>query len=277
MDGRELAVSVLHVTKTYKIYRKAYHRVLQVFFPRIPNKSFSAVRNVSFNVPKGETLGLVGVNGSGKSTLLKMITGVTTPTEGTIRADGRIVAMLELTSGFDGELTGMENIYLKAAVMNIPKKEVERRLPMIRAFADIGEYIDQPVRTYSSGMKSRLGFAISVHVDPDILVVDEVLAVGDEAFRLKCLQKMEEFRKQGKTILFVSHSLFTIKAFCTSAIWMHKGELKAQGNTGSVVQAYEAFLKEQKRKDGGDRGNMQHGQMTLWKKQILFRSIGPDW
>ena len=154
--------------------------------------------------------------------------------------------MLELTSGFDPELTGIENIYLKAISMGIPKAEIEKKINDITDFADIGDYINRPVRTYSSGMKSRLGFAVSVNVDPDILVVDEVLAVGDDIFKLKCIEKMKQFRKEGKTILFVSHSLFTVKAFCTMGLWINEGKMMDYGDLGSVILKYEDFLKKEK-------------------------------
>jgi teichoic acid transport system ATP-binding protein len=191
---------------------------------------------------------ILGKNGSGKSTLLKIITGVASATKGEVEVEGRISAMLELTSGFDMELSGVENIYLRALAMGIPRDEIESKKQEIIEFADIGEHITQPVRTYSSGMKARLGFAVSVSVEPDILIIDEVLAVGDDVFKLKCIDKMEEFRQQGKTILFVSHSLFTVKAFCTRALWINEGKLMAYGDLGPVVMQYEDFLREERRK-----------------------------
>ena len=199
-----------------------------------------------------------------------MITGVVKPTSGTIDVKGRISAMLELTSGFDKELTGYENILLKATTLGIPLDEMEQRVPAIIEFADIGDHLYQPVRTYSSGMKSRLGFAISANVNPDILIVDEVLAVGDDTFKLKCLSKMEEFRKEGKTILFVSHSLFTIKGFCTKAMWIKDGELIAKGETAMVTKLYEDYLKEirtaKRIKAREEQGNQEE---ILEKKDIL--------
>ena len=175
--------------------------------------------------------------------------------------------MLELTSGFDPELTGIENIYLKALSMGISKAEITKRLDDIKKFADIGDYINRPVRTYSSGMKSRLGFAVSVNVDPDILVVDEVLAVGDDIFRLKCIEKMKQFRREGKTILFVSHSLFTVKAFCTKGLWINEGKMMDYGDLGPVVLKYEDYLKKEKAKLTEQTPNEE--QLPQEKKDIL--------
>jgi teichoic acid transport system ATP-binding protein len=242
----ELAVETRGLTKTYKMYASPLNRALDAFRRRGTGKRFTALEDVSVGFPRGEVVAILGKNGSGKSTLLKIITGVTTQTSGSVEVNGRVSAMLELTSGFDLELTGEENIYLRALAMGIPRSEVEARKRDIIEFADIGEHILQPVRTYSSGMKARLGFAVSVNVDPDILIIDEVLAVGDDVFKLKCIDKMEEFRRQGKTILFVSHSLFTVKAFCTRGLWLDEGRVMADGDLGEVVLAYEDFLRHER-------------------------------
>ena len=242
----ESAIKVEHLTKTYKIYESSLQRALAPFRPNETGKRFDALKDISYEFPKGEAIAILGRNGSGKSTLLKIITGVTWKTSGSVEVDGRISAMLELTSGFDQELTGIQNIHLRATAMGIAPAEAEARLDEIVRFADIGEHINQPVRTYSSGMKARLGFAVSVSVDPDILIVDEVLAVGDDIFKIKCVEKMEDFRRQGKTILFVSHNLFTIKAFCTKAIWINEGRLMESGDVGGVVLKYEDFLRRER-------------------------------
>ena len=242
----EYAIRIKNLTKQYKIYSSPLKRIFDTVFHRKSYKEFTALKDITVDIPKGEVIGILGKNGSGKSTLLKIITGVAKQTSGEIETNGKISAMLELTSGFDPELTGMENIYLKAISMGISKSEIEKKIKDITDFADIGDYIDRPVRTYSSGMKSRLGFAVSVNVDPDILVVDEVLAVGDDIFKLKCIEKMKQFRKQGKTILFVSHSLFTVKAFCTMGLWINEGNMMAYGDLGSVILQYEDFLKKEK-------------------------------
>jgi teichoic acid transport system ATP-binding protein len=188
----------------------------------------------------------LGRNGSGKSTLLKLISSVTHPDSGSISVDGRISALLELKSGFNKEMTGIENIRFKALTMGIPKAEIEELMEEIIDFADLGEHINEPFRTYSSGMKARLGFAVAVNVNPDILIVDEALSVGDSVFRMKCITKMNEFREQGKTILFVSHSMNMVKAFCTRAIWINKGKLMAEGDMEDVVVKYSEFLKTQR-------------------------------
>lgn len=239
------AIRIKNLTKTYKIYSSPRERALDAFRKKHRGQEFSALRNLTVDIPVGEVVAILGKNGSGKSTLLKIVTGVSSQTSGTVDVDGRISAMLELTSGFDQELSGVENIYLRALAMGIPREETERHRDAIIEFADIGKHITQPVRTYSSGMKARLGFAVSVSVDPDILIVDEVLAVGDDSFKLKCIDKMEEFRRQGKTILFVSHSLFTVKAFCTKGMWLKDGELMEYGELGPVVMKYQDFLRSE--------------------------------
>lgn len=245
----DIAISIKHLTKSYKLYQSSYERALAPFRRHDKAQRFVALDNLTIDFPKGEAIAILGKNGSGKSTLLKMITGVTAPTKGTIEVDGRISAMLELTSGFDPELTGLENIALRALTLGIPETEIAQAEKDIIEFADIGDHINQPVRTYSSGMKARLGFAVSVNVDPDILIVDEVLAVGDNVFRLKCTEKMAEFRRAGKTILFVSHSLHTVKAFCTRAMWMKKGVMQNYGEMGLIVQEYEDYLRSERARE----------------------------
>lgn len=238
-----IAVEVKHISKTYKIFSADYKRALDALGFPVKYTEFHALDDVSYDFEEGEVTAILGRNGSGKSTLLKLITGVATPTSGDIVVHGRVSAMLELTSGFDGELTGIENIYLKALTMGIGASDVDALVDEIVSFADIGIHIDQPFRTYSSGMKARLGFAVTINIKPDILIVDEVLSVGDDIFKLKCIEKMNEFRSQGKTILFVSHGLSTVKAFCTKAIWINKGKLMAKGDLGEVVIQYEEYLK----------------------------------
>ena len=242
------AIKINNICKTYKIYKKPFQRVIDLMFNKKNYTEYEALKNINLEIEKGEAVGVLGKNGAGKSTLLKIITGVVKPTSGSIDIDGKISAILELNSGFDQELTGYENIYIKGAILGFSKEEIDNKVDEIIKFADIGKYINQPVRTYSSGMKSRLGFAIAVNVDPDILIVDEALSVGDDIFKTKCLAKMTEFVKNGKTIFFVSHSLFTIKSFCTKCAWIKDGELIAYGKTGEVVPKYETYLKEEKAK-----------------------------
>jgi teichoic acid transport system ATP-binding protein len=240
------AVRIAGLTKTYKLFGSPRQRALDVFRRESRARPFTALDDITVDFPEGEVVAILGKNGSGKSTLLKIIAGVTAPTSGAVEVDGRVSAMLELTSGFDPELTGIENIHLRALAMGIPQGEIVEQLDDIVRFADIGDHINQPVRTYSSGMKARLGFAVSASVDPDILIIDEVLAVGDDVFKLKCIERMEEFRRQGKTILFVSHALFTVKAFCTKGMWLNEGKLMTYGEIGDTVLAYEDFLRQER-------------------------------
>ena len=242
------AIEVNNLTKNYAIYSGDVKRALGTLGFKVDHRNFTALDKVSYNFEKGEVTAVLGRNGSGKSTLLKLITGVTPPDSGEIIKYGRVSAMLELRSGFNKELTGEENIYYKALTMGIPRSEIEKIKEDIISFADIGIHITQPYRTYSSGMKARLGFAVAVSINPDILIVDEALSVGDRVFKMKCIEKMNEFREAGKTILFVSHSMRTIQAFCTRAIWLNQGKLMAQGDVGDVVVQYEEFLKEERAK-----------------------------
>ena len=242
------AIKLNRVHKVYRIYKKPIHRLKDALFNTRNFKEYHALNDLSIEIPKGEAVGVLGKNGAGKSTLLKIITGVVTPTSGTVEINGRISAILELNSGFDEELNGYENIFVKGAILGFSKQEIEENIDNIIEFADIGEHLYQPVRTYSSGMKTRLGFAIAVNVNPDILIVDEALAVGDDVFKTKCLQKMSEFRNQGKTIFFVSHSLYTVRSFCTHCVWIKDGKLMDYGETKEVLPKYESFLKEEQAK-----------------------------
>ncbi|MCL2882212.1 MAG: ABC transporter ATP-binding protein [Coriobacteriia bacterium] len=239
----EPAVRLSHLTKSYKIYDSSLERALDLFRSTSNTKRFVALKDISADFPQGEAIAILGTNGSGKSTMLKIITGVAAATKGTVEVNGRVAAMLELKTGFDNELTGIENIDQRALTLGISPERTTEMKDKIIAFADIGEHINQPVRTYSSGMKARLGFAISVNIDPDILIIDEVLSVGDNVFRLKCIEKMDEFRKANKTILFVSHSLATVKSFCTKAMWIKEGVLQNYGEVGPIVQEYEDYLR----------------------------------
>ena len=242
----ESVIKVEHVSKVYKIYNDPKDRLkeaLGIGKNQQYHRDYYALKDLSFEVGKGEIVGVVGRNGSGKSTILKILTGVLTATSGTVAINGKVAALLELGAGFNMEYTGMQNIYLNAAMMRVSKEEIERKIPEILAFADIGEYINQPVKTYSSGMFVRLAFAVAIHVDPDILIVDEALAVGDARFQLKCMDKFTEFVQRGKTILFVTHDVNAVKRFCNRAIWLNQGELIMDGNTDEVTDHYLDFLK----------------------------------
>ena len=242
----ERVIKVDHVSKVYKIYndpKDRFKEAMGLGEKKQYHKDYYALRDLSFEVGKGEIVGVVGRNGSGKSTILKILTGVLNPTSGSIEMNGKVAALLELGAGFNMEYTGMKNIYLNAAMMRVSKEEIEAKIPEILAFADIGDYIHQPVKTYSSGMFVRLAFAVAINVDPDILIVDEALAVGDARFQLKCMDKFMEFVQKGKTILFVTHDVNTVKRFCNRAIWLNKGEMIMDGNTDEVTDHYLDFLK----------------------------------
>lgn len=243
----ENVIEINHISKIYKLYNKPIDRLKETFGvgKKQYGKEFYALQDVSFSITQGETVGIIGRNGSGKSTILKILTGVLNPTQGQIGINGKISALLELGAGFNMEYTGMENIYLNATIMNVPREEIEKKIPEILAFADIGEHIYQPVKTYSSGMFVRLAFAVAINVNPDILIVDEALAVGDTRFQLKCMDKFIEFMEAGKTVLFVSHDINMIKRFCKRAIWLNSGKLIMDGNTDEVTDRYMDFLKSE--------------------------------
>lgn len=234
-----------HVTKSYKLYKNDKQRFLAVFSKKIPYKEKKAANDISFQIKQGESVALFGKNGAGKSTVLKMITGVTYPTEGNIKVKGRVSALLELTSGFDPEFTGRENIYLKGQLTGLKDDEIRELEPVIVDFAEIGEYIDQPVRTYSSGMKARLGFAINVNIRPEILIVDEALSVGDVAFKNKCIAKVNEIiHKDNVTLLFVTHATSTAKQFCKRGIVMKNGKIIYDDDIDAAIFVYENSLKK---------------------------------
>lgn len=233
-----------NVTKIYKLFKNDKRRFLSIFIKKIPHKEKKAVNNVSFKINRGESVALFGRNGAGKSTILKMITGVAFPTTGDINVNGRVSALLELTSGFDLELTGRENIYLKGQILGLAQEEIKKLEPIIVDFAGIEEYIDQPVRTYSSGMKARLGFSINANINPEILIVDEALSVGDVAFRKKCTNKINEIiEKDNVTLLFVTHSAGMAKDFCKRGIVMENGQLKYDSDIDNAIKYYENLIK----------------------------------
>jgi lipopolysaccharide transport system ATP-binding protein len=240
----EPAIVAQNLCKTYKLYNRHIDRLKEALYPlgRKYHRLFYALKDVNFEAKKGEILGIVGRNGAGKSTLLSIISGVLTPSAGGVVTRGRISSLLELGTGFNPELTGVENIYFNGTIMGYSRQEMERRLDDILAFADIGDFIYQPLRTYSSGMKARLGFAVAVYVEPEILILDEVLAVGDELFRRKCYARMEEFFDAGKTVLYVSHSAETVNALCSRAILLDRGELILDGPPKLVTMYYKKFL-----------------------------------
>lgn len=238
------AIEFKHVTKEYKLYKNDKQRFKAIFNKRIKANIKRAIDDVSFNIEKGEAVALFGRNGAGKSTLLKMITEVVFPTEGEVKINGRVSALLELTAGFDPEFTGRENIHFRAQLMGINQEDIDRMEPEIIEFAELGPYIDQPVRTYSSGMKARLGFAINANIEPEILIVDEALSVGDKAFRVKCNDKINEIVASGVTFLFVTHSTNVAKDFCSRGIVMKSGKFIYDGDIDSAADFYEEMVQE---------------------------------
>lgn len=248
----EIAIKVENLSKCYQIYNQPRDRLKQFILPRLQDmmgqplqkyfREFWALKDVSFEVKKGETVGIIGRNGSGKSTLLQMICGTLNPTSGNIQTHGRIAALLELGSGFNPEFTGRENVYMNAAVLGLRTDEIDRRFDEITTFADIGDFIEQPVKTYSSGMMVRLAFAVAINVAPDILVVDEALAVGDAAFQRKCMRKINELSDSGVTLLFVSHDTETVRKICSQALYLNRGAMLEIGSAKEVSISYERDL-----------------------------------
>lgn len=240
----ENAIIVRNLNKSYHLYNKRSDRVKEAFHPfrKKYHTPFSALSDVSLSIQKGETIGIIGRNGSGKSTLLQVICGILNPTSGTVEKDGRISALLELGAGFNPEFTGRENVYINGAIFGLKREEIDARFNDIESFADIGIYIDQPVKSYSSGMYVRLAFAVAVNARPDILIVDEALAVGDTLFQSKCFAKFKEFQKKGVTILFVSHSMDLVTRYCRRAYLLEKGKLLFEGSSKHVVDEYNRLI-----------------------------------
>ena len=237
-----------NVSKTYILYKNDQARFKALFIkPRNP-KTNRALNDVSFEIKRGESVGIVGDNGAGKSTLLKMITGVAFPDEGEIFVDGKVAALLELTAGFSMEMTGRENIYLKGYILGLEDDYIKEIEEKIIEFAELGDYIDQPVRTYSSGMKMRLGFAINVNIEPDVLVIDEALAVGDASFKRKCKDKIKEIIEAGTTVLYVSHTASSVKEICPRSIYLRKGAVIIDGDTEETLKVYNDYKESVKNK-----------------------------
>ena len=241
------AIEVKDVTKVYRLYEKPIDRLKESLHPKHKSyhKDFYALNGLSFHVEKGQTVGIIGTNGSGKSTILKIITGVLTPTTGEVNVDGKISALLELGAGFNMDYTGIENIYMNGTMMGFTKKEMDEKLQDILDFADIGDFVYQPAKTYSSGMFVRLAFALAINVEPEILIVDEALSVGDVFFQAKCYRRMEEIRQNGTTILMVTHDMGSIIKYCDKVVLLNKGEFIAEGEPGRMVDLYKKILANQ--------------------------------
>jgi teichoic acid transport system ATP-binding protein len=272
----EYAIKVKDLSKMYKLYDKPSDRLKESLglTRKVRCKEHYALNNVSINVKKGETVGIIGTNGSGKSTILKIITGVLSPTSGNVEINGRISALLELGAGFNQEFTGIENVYLNGTMNGFSKEEIDERLDEILRFADIGDFVHQPVKTYSSGMFVRLAFAVAINIDPEILIVDEALSVGDVFFQSKCYHKFEEFKKMGKTILFVSHDLSSIAKYCDRVVLLDKGVKVDEGSPKKIIDLYKKALVHQLDETAGeDAESVQDGQEEmpegqLWKSRL---------
>ena len=236
------AVTVRNLTKTYRVYARPLDRLLEGILRRPRHTPFHALQGIDFELPRGEGIGIIGENGAGKSTLLKILAGITAPTSGTAQLSGSVASILELGSAFHGELTGRQNIALNAAMFGLDRDQVLERTPSIIEFSELGHFIDQPVKTYSTGMVMRLGFAIAVQVEPDVLIIDEALSVGDGYFQKKCMVHLKRYVNSGGTLLICSHAMYYISAFCKRALWLRDGHIEALGPTQQVVPRYEAFL-----------------------------------
>jgi teichoic acid transport system ATP-binding protein len=242
----DTVIKLENVTKKYKLHRSSKEKVLDMILPKEYGEDFYALKEVTFEAKKGDIIGFVGVNGSGKSTLLNVIAGIIPETEGNVTVNGK-TSVIAVSSGMKEVLTGRENIEMKCLMLGFSKSEIRRMEEEIIAFSELGRFIDQPVKSYSSGMKSRLGFAISISVDPEILIIDEALSVGDPTFSDKCLVKIKEFKESGKTILFVSHSANQIKKFCEKVLWLEYGKVREFGPADDVLKGYTEYLKEYKK------------------------------
>lgn len=272
----EVAISIKNVKKIYKLYDKPIDRLKESLGLSRTKKyrEHYALHDVSFDVYKGETVGIIGTNGAGKSTILKIITGVLNQSEGEVKVNGRISALLELGAGFNMEYSGLENVYLNGTMIGFSREEIDAKLDEILKFADIGEFIHQPVKTYSSGMFVRLAFAVAINIDPEILIVDEALSVGDVFFQAKCYKKFEEFKKLGKTILFVSHDLGSISKYCDRVVLLNKGKKEAEGAPKEMIDLYKKLLVsditgiKDNQKTEGNAHQVQQGK--LWKDYMLI-------
>ncbi len=272
MSENKVAIRVENVDKIYKLYDRPADRLIEAFLPskKKRHKEKYALNNVDMTVYQGETVGIIGTNGSGKSTILKMITGVLSPTKGEISVNGRISALLELGAGFNMEYNGIENIYLNGTMMGFSKQEIDEKMDAILSFADIGDYVYQPCKTYSSGMFVRLAFAVAINIDPEILIVDEALSVGDVFFQSKCYHKFEEFKKMGKTILFVSHDLSSISKYCDRVVLLNQGQKLGEGTPKEMIDAYKRVLVGQYSEDSNQKSDAVNPNLLEYGDQSAF-------
>ena len=277
MSDRQIAIEVKDVDKVYKLYEKPSDRIKEALGlgSKVRHTDHKALSDVSMTIYQGETVGIIGTNGSGKSTILKIITGVLNPTAGEVKVNGRISALLELGAGFNMEYNGIENIYLNGTMIGFTEKEIDEQLQSILDFADIGEYVYQPVKTYSSGMFVRLAFAVAINIDPEILIVDEALSVGDVFFQAKCYHKFEEFKAMGKTILFVSHDLSSIAKYCDRVVLLNQGTKLGEGAPKEMIDTYKQVLVGQYQlPESSSEGNLLEDEDI--RKLASGQNINPD-
>jgi lipopolysaccharide transport system ATP-binding protein len=275
-------IEVENLNKTFKLYRSPALRLKEILLRRVYHQRFVALKNVSFKVKQGQTLGIIGQNGAGKSTLLKILTGILMPDDGKIALGGKVTGLLELGTGFQFDLTGLQNIHFYGTLINMPKKEIDKKIEQIIDFCELGEFINEPLQTYSSGMLMRLGFAIAIHAEPDVFVVDEALAVGDVYFQQKCMKKIQDFRNQGGSIVFVSHDLNSIKLLCDQAILLDQGRILEEGNPEKVINAFNFIMTKKMKGDeiclrhSSDKG-MDYGNLKVTIPYIkLINSQGEE-
>jgi teichoic acid transport system ATP-binding protein len=266
------AIVAKNITKKYKHYSNNKERILDLITPKDYGEDFFALVDVNFEAEKGDVVGFLGINGSGKSTLSNIIAGIVPQTSGTLKVNGE-TSLISVNAGLKRDLTGRENIELKCLMLGFSKEEIKEMEPKIIEFSELGKFIDQPIKSYSSGMRSRLGFAISVTVDPDILIIDEALSVGDKAFAEKSLAKMKEFKEKGKTMIFVSHSLGQMKQFCDKALWLEFGMVKDYSDINEIIPKYEEFIREWKKKSQNERA--VYKKKAYERQRELLLSLNP--
>jgi len=272
-------IKVQDLSKIYKLYNQPQDRLKEALHPlrKKYHHDFYALKGLDFKIKKGETVGIIGKNGSGKSTLLKILTGVLTPSGGTYEVGGKISSLLELGAGFNPELSGLENVYFNGSVLGFTKEEMESKLDEIITFADIGEFIHQPVKTYSSGMYVRLAFAVAINVDPDILIIDEALSVGDIRFQLKCFRKFREFQEAGKTILFVTHDTGAVMNYCSRAIWLDDGGIKEMGDPENVCKNYSSFMAYDAESSNKEGVSKTAKSLSSENKESILHTSNDEW
>ena len=262
------AIKVSNITKKYKIYSSPTDRLKEIIFRRNYHKEFLALNDISFNVPVGQCVGIIGDNGAGKSTLLKILAGTLTPTSGKIKINGSLAALLELGAGFHPDFTGRQNIYLNASLLGLKKDEIQKLENEIIKFSELEDFIDIPVKTYSSGMYVRLAFSIATSVNPDILIIDEALSVGDQHFQKKCIDRMIKFKESGKTIIFCSHSLYHLQELCEKGIWLHKGKIKLISDIKTAIQQYQNYLLEREKKEENLKSTLQQEEKIVYIEDV---------